>query len=133
MNQASDAGSPVDRRDGAMDNVIGWVLLAGVLLSVALIVAGLAWRLVTSGTLGADHRLPGMNVAQFAGAEAKMALSGDLRPRLLVDAGILVLLLTPYARVLASVLFFSLRERNLKYTIITGLVLAILSYSLFAR
>ena len=47
--------------------------------------------------------------------------------------GIYVLLATPYVRVLASFLFFAFKERNIKYTIFTGLVLAVLTYSLLLR
>jgi len=43
------------------------------------------------------------------------------------------LLLTPYARVLASMLYFALVERNRKYTAFTTFVLLTLTYSLFLR
>jgi len=48
-----------------------------------------------------------------------------------MNVGLAVLMLTPYARVLASVLYFALVERSAKYTIFTGFVLAVLTYSLF--
>jgi uncharacterized membrane protein len=54
------------------------------------------------------------------------------RPRLLVNLGIAVLMLTPYVRVLASMLYFMLVERNLKYGLFTAFVLAMLTYSLVA-
>jgi uncharacterized membrane protein len=41
-------------------------------------------------------------------------------------------MLTPYVRVLASMLYFVLVERNVKYGLFTGFVLAVLTYSLFA-
>ena len=44
-----------------------------------------------------------------------------------------MLLLTPLVRVLASLLFFALAERNWKYALFTGFVLAVLTYSLFLR
>ena len=55
------------------------------------------------------------------------------RPRLLVSLGIITLLLTPYVRVLASFVLFAFVERNAKYAVFTGFVLAVLSYSLFLR
>ena len=42
-----------------------------------------------------------------------------------------MLLLTPYVRVLASLLYFAFAARNWKYALFTGFVLAVLSYSLF--
>ena len=44
-----------------------------------------------------------------------------------------MLLLTPYVRVLASMLYFALVERNLKYSVFTAFVLLVLTYSLFLR
>ena len=41
-------------------------------------------------------------------------------------------MLTPYVRVLASMLYFMLVERNLKYGLFTAFVLAMLTYSLVA-
>jgi uncharacterized membrane protein len=116
-----------------MESLIGGVLLAGVLTSVALIVAGSLWHLAKTGRLATEHTLAGMNVAELAATEVKLALSGELRPRLLVDLGMVVLLLTPLARVMTSVFYFAAQERNRKYTAITLTVLAVLSYSLFLR
>jgi uncharacterized membrane protein len=53
-----------------------------------------------------------------------------LRPRLLVNLGIGVLLLTPYVRVLASLVYFATVERDPKYALFTAFVLAVLTYSL---
>ncbi len=60
-------------------------------------------------------------------------LEAEFRPRLLVSLGIAALLLTPYLRVLASLLFFAFVEHNWKYSLFTGFVLAVLTYSLFLR
>jgi uncharacterized membrane protein len=60
-------------------------------------------------------------------------ISGDIRSRLFINSGIVVLLLTPYVRVLASMLYFAAVEHNLKYTLFTGFVFSVLTYSLFLR
>jgi uncharacterized membrane protein len=60
-------------------------------------------------------------------------VSHELRPRVLINMGIAVLMLTPFVRVLASVFYFALVERNWKYTLFTGFVLCVLTYSLFLR
>lgn len=120
-------------RDACMDLVIGYVLFGGVVLSVVLVVAGLAWRWFNTGQLGMDYTLPNTNLFGFLVEEFRQVSSAAFRPRLLVSLGIAALLLTPYVRVLASLVFFALVERNWKYTAFTGFVLAVLTYSLFLR
>lgn len=123
----------LDPTGGQMERLIGWVLVVGVVASVTLIVGGSLWELVRAGHLVRNDRLSGMNVAALAASELGRLLAGELEPRLFVDLGVVVLLLTPFARVLASVFYFAAHERNLKYTVITLTVLAVLSYSLFVR
>jgi uncharacterized membrane protein len=43
--------------------------------------------------------------------------------------GIGVLMLTPFVRVLASVVYFAFVEHNWKYTLFTAFVLSVLTYS----
>ncbi|MEN6449537.1 MAG: DUF1634 domain-containing protein [Thermoguttaceae bacterium] len=116
-----------------MSTLIGYVLLGGVLLSMSLIIAGLFWHWVNTGRLGVDYQVPKMNLFQFVVAEMRDLIAGRFRPRLLVSLGITALLLTPYLRVLVSLLFFAGVEHNWKYSLFTGFVLAVLTYSLFLR
>jgi Kef-type K+ transport system membrane component KefB len=44
-----------------------------------------------------------------------------------------ILMLTPFFRVAASVFYFMIALKNWKYTLFTGFVLAVLTYSLFLR
>jgi len=114
-----------------MEVLIGDILLAGVLISAFLIIAGLLWDWQTTGNLDLNYRLSGTNLLAFVVAAAGQFLSPGERGQALVSLGVGVLLLTPFARVLASVLFFAFGERNWKYTVFTAMVLAILTYSLF--
>jgi len=116
-----------------MEVVVGSILLAGVLSSMALLAAGLAWHWVRSGNMTLDYSLAGTTVFQFVLADIAQLAPDTLRPRVLVNLGIAVLLLTPYVRVLASMLYFALVERNLKYSVFAALVLLVLTYSLFLR
>ena len=116
-----------------MELVVGSILLAGVLSSIALLSIGLAWHWVTSGNTVLDYSLGGTTVFQFVIMDIQQLTRGTLRPRVLVNLGIAVLLLTPYVRVLASMLYFALVERNLKYTVFTAFVLLVLTLSLFLR
>jgi uncharacterized membrane protein len=117
----------------AMETLIGYVLLAGVVLSVVLILAGLIWHWIRAGHLGIEYTIPKMNLFEFVSAELRDLVGGQLRPRFLVSLGITALLLTPYVRVLASLLFFAFVEHNWKYSVFTGFVFAMLTYSLFLR
>ncbi len=120
--------------DGGVDleSVVGYTLLGGVLLSVSLIAAGLAWHWAVNGDLRFTYTLPATTVGRFIVADVEQATSLATRPRLLVNLGIAALMLTPYVRVLASMVSFAF-ERNWKYTAFTAFVLGALTYSLFAR
>lgn len=115
-----------------MDVLVGYILLGGVLLSLALLTAGLLWKwFATGGSF--DYQISGMNLFEVVKDEFRRAARGDLRPRLLITAGITVLLLTPYLRVLASVVYFFAALKNWKYTLFTSIVLLVLTFSLFLR
>ncbi len=116
-----------------MDMLIGYVLLVGVVLSVVLIVAGLAWHWLNTGHLGVEYTIPKMNLFDFVSVELGDFVDGRFRPRYLISLGITALLLTPYVRVLTSLLFFAFVEHNWKYSAFTGFVFAMLTYSLFLR
>jgi uncharacterized membrane protein len=121
------------RNASRIDVVIGSVLVAGVLTSVTLIAAGIAWHRIATGDFAFDYQLAGTTVFQFIVTDVEQLLAGVWRPRLLVNLGIAVLMLTPYVRVLASMIYFAVVERNWKYTGFTAFVLATLTYSLFLR
>lgn len=116
-----------------METMIGYLLLVGVLTSAALLLGGLAWHWAVTRQLGVMYTVAGMNVFQFVVAEVRQVFAGDVRPRLLISLGIAMLMLTPYLRVLVSMVYFALDARNWKYTLFTGFVLSVLTYSLFLR
>lgn len=132
-NDAETARENNHVRLATMDILIGYVLLGGVTLSVGLIVAGLGWHWIDTGRLGVSYTIPKMNLFEFARAELLDLIAGRLRPRFLVSLGITTLLLTPYVRVLTSLLFFAIADRNWKYTLFTAFVFSLLTYSLFLR
>ena len=112
--------------------IIGSTLSTGVLLSLTLIVVGLAWHWALWGNLRFEYTLPATSVAGLVVSDVRQLSTAAARPRLLLNLGIAVLMLTPYVRVLASMLFFVAVERNAKYAIFTALVLAMLTWSLIA-
>lgn len=116
-----------------MDTLVGYILLDGVLASLALIVTGLFWRWLKTGQLWLDYQISGMNLFQLVVEEFRLAGHGAVRPRLFINLGIAVLMLTPFLRVMASVVYFMIVLNNRKYTFFTLMVLLVLTYSLFLR
>ena len=126
--EKAQSGHPFD-----MESLVGYILLTGVLLSVALLAVGFVWRWVRVGNLRFEHSIVGMNFFEFILSTLRGMASQALRPRLFLNMGIGVLMLTPFVRVLASVFYFAFVEHNWKYTLFTGFVLSVLTYSLFLR
>lgn len=116
-----------------MELLVGYILQIGVLLSMALITVGVVWRWFNTGGLGFDYSISGMNFFEFVLSDIQQMLAGTFRPRLFANLGIATLMLTPYVRVLASMLYFAFAERNRKYALFTGFVFVVLTYSLFLR
>ncbi len=124
--------TPTDQRAAhGMESLVGYILLGGVLTSAVLMSAGLVWFWATSGRAQGESPMAGTNLAQIFATVFQQIASGVLQPRQLIYLGLAVLLLTPYLRVAASALYFAVVERNMKYTVFTGFVLAVLTYSLF--
>lgn len=99
------------------------------LLSVAVTFVGMSLYLWSSGPVHANYRM-------FGAGSRKLFDIGELLPNLLhgnpialIQLGILLLVATPVARVAFLVVAFAL-ERDRMYVAVSGLVLAILLYSL---
>jgi uncharacterized membrane protein len=133
FNSSAAVGNGEESHQLEMDVLVGYILLGGVLLSMALIVVGLVWKYVQTGGVRLDYELAGMNLFQFVVSEVHLAILGEVRPRLLINMGIAVLMLTPFFRVLASMVYFLAVLKNWKYTVFTLFVLLVLTASLFLR
>jgi uncharacterized membrane protein len=116
-----------------MESVVGYILLGGVSLSVMLIIGGLAWHWAATGQLQFEYLIDGMDLAQFISSDFQQLIAGPIHPRYLINLGIAVLILTPYVRILASVLYFASVARNWKYALFTAAVFGALTYSLFGQ
>ena len=133
LSSSTAVESAQEWRQLKMDVLVGYILLVGVLLSMALIIAGLLWKYIQTGGVRLEYELAGMNLFQFVVSEIHLAALGQIRPRLLINMGIVVLMLTPFFRVLASVVYFLVVLKNWKYTVFTLFVLLVLTGSLFLR
>jgi uncharacterized membrane protein len=115
-------GSP--QRDYQMDRVISVVLRGGVLLSAGLLILG-AFLYFARVLVGGAPANP-LNFPHSLGDVFHGLGQGD--PLAILALGLIVLLLTPVARVLISIFAFA-RERDWLYVGITTLVLLILLVS----
>src|ERR1700724_3146195 len=118
------------RQDQRMDQILPVLLRGGVLVARSLVFTGGVIYL-------SRHDLPAINYRVFQGEPQELrTVGGILREaakfhgRGFIQLGLLVLIATPVARVLFSVVAF-LYERDWTYVTITMIVLALLCYSLF--
>jgi uncharacterized membrane protein len=119
-------GRWTDRR---LEDVIGNLLRAGVLLAASVVLAGGILYLIHQGRLPADYRIfqgEPTDLRQIGGIfRESMALHG----RGIIQFGLLLLIATPVARVAFSIFGFA-AERDRMYVVFALIVLLILLYSL---
>jgi uncharacterized membrane protein len=115
--------------DRRLETIIGQLLRAGVLLAAATVLAGGVLYL-------AGHHADRVNYHAFAaGNEETRTLAGILQSAAhgqsaaIIQVGLLLLVLTPIARVAIAVVGFFL-ERDRLYGIVSLIVLLILAFSL---
>lgn len=113
------------RLANASNDIIGWILQGGVILSAALIIIGLLLLPTRPGGLSTERLL---NFPQTLYA-VRIGLF-QLQPQAIISLGLLVLIATPVVRVAASTVTFIL-EHDRKFVIITLIVLVILLFSIF--
>jgi uncharacterized membrane protein len=114
-----------------LDRIVGSILLSGMILAVILLSVSLVWQWVATGMFGTFPTIVATNLLGYLIDTFRYAIIGGMSPGVLASTGIAVLLLTPFASVFASVLFFGLREHNHVFTGITGFVLLVLAIVLF--
>jgi uncharacterized membrane protein len=115
--------------DQKMEDIIGNLLRAGVMLSALVVVIGAIIYLLHHGRAPANYRV-------FRGEPAELSsISGIVREAFtwkgqgIIQLGLLLLIATPVARVAFSVFGFA-EERDRMYVGFTLVVLAVLLYSL---
>ena len=122
---------PIQREwtDQKIEQIVGNLLRAGVIISAVVVLCGGILYLIQSGHAPADYRV-------FRGEPTDLkSVSGILRAALALDSrgiiqlGLLFLIATPVARVAFSIFGFA-EERDRMYVVFTVIVLLILLYSL---
>jgi uncharacterized membrane protein len=109
--------------DRRLELIIGTLLRVGVALAASVVLGGGIWYLATRGMAPVDYH-------HFHGTARGFAWMGILSaPEAVIQVGLLILIATPVARVIFSLVGFAL-ERDRVYMAITLVVLAVLAYSI---
>ncbi|HKE21578.1 MAG TPA: DUF1634 domain-containing protein [Bryobacteraceae bacterium] len=110
-------------QDERLEQIVGNLLRGGVMAAAVTVLAGGIWYLATAPATPPDYR-------QFQpSVRSVRAVSTLPLPEATILAGLLILIATPVARVIFSLIAFAL-ERDRTYMVCTLIVLAILLYSI---
>jgi uncharacterized membrane protein len=123
-------GGRVD--DKGVEIFLGTMLRWGVLLAALVVFGGGVCFLAESRDAARNYRTFRGEPAELRSLPEIVHQAIALRPLGVIQFGLLLLIATPVARVLFSVLGFGL-ERDWMYVVITLLVLALLIYTLTSR
>jgi uncharacterized membrane protein len=115
--------------DQRVDEIIGNLLRAGVILAAAVVLLGGVLYLAQHSSTLPDYRVFRGEPAYLRGVPGIVTDARALDGRGLIQLGLLLLLATPIARVAFSVLAFAL-QRDRTYVVVTVIVLVVLLYSL---
>ncbi len=116
-----------------IEPLISAIMVRGIQLSTSLVIVSLLLhRLMKSHGQFGSRLIQASSIPSLIVKDAQrlVGCSGGW-PRLLLDVGIAVLLLTPYLRVLASLMYFTWVERNRTLMLFTGFVLTMLTVIMF--
>ena len=115
--------------DQRIENTLGNLLRAGVLLSAVVVLIGGGIYLAGYGRAPVDFRVFHGEPANLRSLHGIVRDTVALHGRGIIQFGLLLLIATPVARVAFSIFGFE-RERDRMYVVFTLIVFAILLYSL---
>jgi uncharacterized membrane protein len=115
--------------DRHVDNVMGILLRAGVMLAAFTVLAGAVWHLSSHAGDLADYHTFRAEPASLRSVSGIVTGALALHGVNIIQLGLLFLIATPIARVLFAIFAFAM-QRDRAYVVISIIVLAILAYSL---
>jgi uncharacterized membrane protein len=116
--------------DQRVEEIIGNLLRAGVIISASVVLLGGIVYLVRHGEETPEYRVFVGVPADLRGVSGIVADALTFSGRGIIQLGLLLLVATPVARVIYSVVAFAL-QGDWTYVVITFIVLAVLGLSLF--
>ncbi len=123
----------MNRSPLTIEGLVGGILAGGMIVTTVLLVGGLVFSAVISGSIGEFSPAPTKTIRDFFLSVPGLVEAPGSAPGILIDFGIAMLLLTPYISILAAMLFFLFREHNRKFAAISGFLFVILTWILFFR
>jgi uncharacterized membrane protein len=114
-----------------LELMLGRLLRIGVTIAAATVAAGAIWFLARHGQELPDYHRFHENADNSPGLRAVLDGIAAGRSRSLIQAGLLLLIATPVARVAFSLIAFA-RARDYMYVAVTAIVLSVLMFSLTA-
>ena len=119
-----------------LELVISYILIIGVIGSVAIEILGILSYYYSNWNLNIvfqpEYALKGADFFSYARTIFLESLQLRWEPFQILGLGMVLLMITPYMRVAASVIYFGL-VKNLKYLFITLFVLVVLTTSLLVH
>lgn len=115
--------------DQRVEEIIGDLLRAGVIIAASVVLLGGIIYLIRHGAASPGYRVFVGEPASLRGVSGIIAESRSFSGRGIIQFGLLLLVATPVARVIFSIAAFAL-QRDSVYVVITLIVLAVLGYSL---
>lgn len=123
----SSGHAPAEER---VEQMVGNLLRIGVMIAAAVTIVGGIAFMVHHGALIPDHGTFRGQPPMLSTLTGVVAGAIALQPAAIVQLGIVLLIATPVARVLLTLIAFAV-QRDWMYVLISAIVLALLGYSLF--
>ena len=118
---------PTEQR---VEQLIGNLLRMGVLVAAAVALIGGIAFMIQNGAMTPDHATFRGQPEMLSTLTGIIAGAGAFQPAAIVQLGIVLLIATPVARVLLTLVAFAI-QRDWIFVLISAIVLALLGYSLF--
>ena len=129
------SASNLEDEESKLEKAISYLLITGVMVSISLEIAGIALFYRSFGNFDISRErmmfVHGKNLFYSIYGLFRGGYAHD-NGIFLMTLGMTILILTPYARVVMSVLYF-VWKRDIKYALITIFVLLILTMSLIGH
>lgn len=124
--------SSPDWNDHRMEQIIGNLLRTGVIAAAAIVLIGGAMYLFRYGHGAPNYRVFRGEPAELRNVWQILRQTTTFHSRAIMQCGLLLLIATPIARVVFSIVAF-FRERDFIYVTISCIVLLILLYSVLGH
>lgn len=124
------AAVPIAKRRISLEGTISLVYKTGVSLSLFFFLAGMLRFYIKHQSLSVDYNMFYKDFYQFTEKEMQLLSLGHFRSEILLNAGLMILLITPMVQTLTTGIYMISVNKNWKYGVISLFVLVILAISL---